>query len=108
MNFFDAGSTKVANYWDEPIKQGLLDPVVSYGTAYTADTANNKVLTLISASWNAAYIPHHLGVAGRKVARRADAHLRRPPGQRHVRGVDSSQSARGRHIRPRHFSSPSG
>jgi multiple sugar transport system substrate-binding protein len=57
VNFFDPATTKVANYWDGLNKQGLLDPVVSYGTADTADTTNNKILTLISASWNAAYVP---------------------------------------------------
>jgi multiple sugar transport system substrate-binding protein len=57
VNFTDPATMKVANFWGGLNKQGLLDPVVSYSTADTADTANNKILTLISASWNAAYIP---------------------------------------------------
>jgi multiple sugar transport system substrate-binding protein len=57
VNFLDPASTRVANYWDNLNHQGLLDPVVSYGTAQTADIAKNKILTMISASWEAAYIP---------------------------------------------------
>jgi multiple sugar transport system substrate-binding protein len=57
VNFLDPASMKVANYWDNLNKQGLLDRVVSGGTADTADIANNKILTQISASWDAAYIP---------------------------------------------------
>lgn len=57
VDFTDAQSMKVASFWQSMISDGLVAKVPSNGQGQIADWANGKVLTNISASWEAAYIP---------------------------------------------------
>ncbi|MDQ4215190.1 sugar ABC transporter substrate-binding protein [Microbacterium capsulatum] len=57
VNFTDSASKKVASYWQGMIDDGLVDKVSGAAQGYNADLASGKIITQLSASWQAAYIP---------------------------------------------------
>lgn len=55
LNFNDTATRKVAAYWQGMIADKLVDPVLSSATGFTADVQKGKILTQLSASWQAGY-----------------------------------------------------
>lgn len=55
LDFNDAGTQQVTNLWQGMIDHKSLSPDASYSTAFNADVAKGKILTILLASWQAAY-----------------------------------------------------